>query len=36
MTEQCAKRNKKHYFDLQNVSNEQLFITRPHGQNTNV
>jgi hypothetical protein len=35
-TELHDKRNKKHYFDLQNVSNKQLFITWPHGPNTDV
>jgi hypothetical protein len=33
--ERCDKRNKKHHFNLQDVSNKQLFITRPHGSNAN-
>jgi hypothetical protein len=32
---QRDKRNKTHYFNLQDVSNKQLFITWPHGLNAN-
>jgi hypothetical protein len=34
-TEQCDKRNKRHHFNLQDVSNKQLFIAWPHDPNSN-
>jgi hypothetical protein len=34
-TERSNQRNKKHHINSQAVLNKQLFITRPHGPNTN-